>query len=115
MTMMSFHVYCDASEVWVLQNVCAQYKTLATVSLTDTPGTHVRLLVHAGTTAQGRHMQILLEGAQAALKALHFMGHVRVAETATPNAMTPSTPAKASPQTRQRAPSTRRAPGAPHT
>jgi hypothetical protein len=94
MTMMSFHVFCDTSEVWVLQKVCAQYKIRATVSPTDTPGTHVRLLVHADTTVKGRHMQTLLEGAQAAMRALHFMGHVRVAETETTNTMTPSTQTK---------------------
>jgi hypothetical protein len=83
MTMMAFNVFCDSTEVWVLQKVLAQYKSGATVLTTDMPGTHVRLLVHAHTTAQGRQMQTLLEGAQAALKALHFMGHVRVAETET--------------------------------
>jgi hypothetical protein len=81
--MMSFNVFCDTTEVWVLQKVLAQYKIPVFVRPTDTPGTQVRLLIHAHTTAEGRRMQTLLEGAQATLRALHFMGHVRVAETET--------------------------------
>lgn len=83
--MMSFTVLCDTTEVWVLQKMLTQYKHLAIVQPTDTPGTQVRLLIHAHTTAEGRRMQTLLEGAQATLSALHFMGHVRVAETETNN------------------------------
>jgi hypothetical protein len=85
MAMMNFNVFCDTTEVWVLQKVLAQYKIHAAVWPTDTPGTQVRLLVHAATAAEGRHMQTLLDGAQAALRALHFMGYVRVAETDTNN------------------------------
>lgn len=85
MAMMSFNVFCDTTEVWVLQKVLAQYKIHAAVWPTDTPGTQVRLLVHAATAAEGRQMQTLLDGAQAALRALHFMGYVRVAETDTNN------------------------------
>jgi hypothetical protein len=81
MTMLSFDVPCDPTEVWVLQKVLAQYRVPARVLPLDPPGPHVRLLVHATTTAQGRHIQAVLEGAQAALTALSFMGHVRVAET----------------------------------
>jgi hypothetical protein len=85
MAMMSFDVFCDPTEVWVLQKVLAQYKIPAVVCATDTPATHVRLLVHADTREAGRQMQTILEGAQAALRALHFMGHVRVTETKTRN------------------------------
>jgi hypothetical protein len=81
-TMMSFNVFCDPTEVWILQKVLTHYHVYAAVWPTDPPGPQVRLLVHANTTAQGHRMQAVLEGAQAALTALHFMGYVRVAEGA---------------------------------
>jgi hypothetical protein len=82
MTMMAFNVVCDPTEVWILQKVLAQYHVYAAVWPTDPPGEQVRLLVHAHTMAQGHRMRAVLEGAQEALRALHFMGYVRVAETA---------------------------------
>lgn len=78
---MAFNVVCDPTEVWVLQKVLAQYHVPASLWPTDPPGPQVRLLVSAHTFAEGRHIQAVLAGAQAALEALHFMGYVRVAET----------------------------------
>jgi hypothetical protein len=92
MAMMGFNVLCDPTEVWILQKVLAQYQVAASLWPTDPPGPQVRLLVHAHTTAQGRYVQAVLEGAQAALAALHFMGYVRVAETATTPSALPGTP-----------------------
>jgi hypothetical protein len=92
MAMMSFNVVCDPTEVWVLQKVLAGTQGWASVWPTDPPGPQVRLLVHATTMAQGRHLQAVLEGAQAALTALHFMGYVRVAETVPTTAALTGTP-----------------------
>jgi hypothetical protein len=83
MTMMSLNVVCDPTEVWVLQKVLAHYHVSAAVWPTDPPGPQVRLLVPATTTAQGHRMQAVLEGAQAALRALGFMGYLHVAEIVT--------------------------------
>jgi len=99
MTMMSGVVICDVAAVWVLQKVLKQYKISSVVTRLEPPdvvastkppyvvqpldpaATQVRLLWHTDTTTTGRRIQTVLEGAQAALTALHFMGHVRVAET----------------------------------
>lgn len=84
MTMMSGTLDCDRAEEWVYLAVLRAYPVVvmyAAQQPTDAPGTTVRLLWHAHTTADGRRLAVILEGVQATLKALRFMGHVRVAET----------------------------------